>query len=122
MRNILFNLIAFIIFGTIQANADCYTQDRMKTYSLFEKAFKKIKKPIKNLYWMSKQTNIHGGGYSLMMTFDGKAKRGLVQYDKQCTPKIIKISAGYGEVTMYYYNVKGSDIKLQKTRNNTYRK
>lgn len=122
MNKTLVSLMVFIMFGTAGVNADCYTQDKMKTYSLFEKAFKKINKPIKNLYWMSKQTNVIGGGYSLMMTFDGKDKRGLIQYDKQCTPQMIKISAGYGEVTMYYYNVKGNDIKLLKTRKNTYRK
>lgn len=121
MKKIIFNLLVFIMVGTVVSNADCYTQDRMKTYSLFEKAFKEIHVPINNLYWISKQTTTHDGGYSLMMTFDGKAKRGLIQYDKQCTPKWLKISKGYGEVTMYYYDVKGSNIKLMKTRKNTYR-
>lgn len=122
MKKIIFNLLVFIMVGTVVSNADCYTQDRMKTYSLFEKAFKEINVPIKNLYWLSEQTNVYGGGYAMMMTFDGKSKRGSIQYDKQCIPQAIKISSGYGEVTMYYYDVTGSNIKLRKTRKNTYRK
>ena len=62
------------------------------------------------------------GGYSMLMTFDGRAKRGSIFYDSQCSPDTIKVSNGFGEVTMYYYKVVGDKLNLIKTQKNTYRK
>lgn len=120
MKTKILVAITFIIFNTNLMAETCYEKNRMKTYNLFEKAFKKSNVSIKNLYWMSKQTNTYGGGYSIMMTFDGKLKRGSIFYDKNCNPKNLKVSSGYGSVIMYYYNVNGTNIKLTKTKKNTY--
>lgn len=104
-------IIASSLFGE-----DCYDKNRIKTFELFEKAFKHSEKiKIKNLFWRAEQVN-----NSIIMTFDGKDKRGLIWYDKKCNPTTLKVSAGRGLVTMYYYKVNGKKIKLLKTRKNKY--
>lgn len=117
MKKILF--LVFIVLVTFSNATTCYKKDRMKTFNLFEKAFKKNKVTIKNLYWNGDQVK-NPNGYSMLMTFDGRAKRGLVWYDTKCNPISLKISSGFGKVTMYYYKVNGKKVKLLKTRKNKY--
>ena len=98
----------------------CYEKDRMKTFNLFEQAFKKNGIEIKNLYWMSEQSEVVSGGYSNLLTFDGKLKRGTIWYDINCEPKSLKISSGNGKVKLFYYNVEKNGLKLFKTDYTTY--
>ncbi len=97
----------------------CYNQDVLE---LFKKAYKKQGISVERLFWKSKQTDREDGTHSNIMNFDSRENRGLISYDKHCNPEMIKISSGYGEVTMYYYEVKDNNLKLIKTRKNTYRK
>ncbi len=121
MKQLLTILILISFSSNLNAET-CYEQSRSEVFGLFKKAFKKHGVSIKNLYWISKQTDRQDGTHSNIMTFDGKAKRGLISYGNRCNPKMIKISSGYGKVTMYYYEVKGNNLKLIKTRKNTYKK
>lgn len=113
-------LILLTILSVSFLNAQtCYELDRTKTFNLFKKAFKKSDITINNLYWNGPQVS-NPNGYSIMMNFDGKLKRGIIWYDKKCNPISLKVSEGKGTVTIYYYNVINKNVKLLKTRKNTY--
>jgi len=104
-----------IILTAIIANANCFDKDRLKSIELFEKAFKKSNVNIKNLRDFSKNNDT-----AVIVTFDDGSKRGLIWYDEKCNATSLKVSSGYGTVTMYYYQVVGKKLKLIKTRKNKY--
>lgn len=100
-------------------NKTCYNEN---VFELFKKAFKEQGVSIEKLYWKDKPFKTQKGTYTQSLNFDSPYNRGLVFYDKNCNPEIIKSSSGYGEVVMYYYEVKNNDLKLMKTAKNIYKR